>query len=233
MHVHLPKPLHGWRELLNEYAIIVLGVLTALALDQLVEAAHERRLAREATAAINQELQDDLNRIASRQRQQTCILKRLDEIQALLTTWRDDNAFPPSLHVGFPGDVGVADQRWEANLASGRSSEEPSDQQADQAGLYTLVHVIGGIEGSEVADWARLRTLEFGSEALSPASKPIIAEALANARSEAEALGGLTPALLSNLRRTGPGRPGMTPSKDYDAAFPGTACQPMRAAVRS
>jgi hypothetical protein len=233
MHVHLPKPLHGWREFLNEYAIIVLGVLTALALDQLVEAAHERRLAREATTAINQELQDDLNRIASRQRQQTCILKRLDEIQALLTAWRDDNAFPPSLHVGFPGDVGVADQRWEANLASGRFSEEPSDQQADQAGLYTLVHVIGGIEGSEVADWARLRTLEFGSEALSPASKPIIAEALANARNEAEALGGLTPALLSNLRRTGPGRPGMTPSKDYDAAFPGTACQPMRAAPRS
>jgi type II secretory pathway pseudopilin PulG len=233
MHIHLPKPLHGWRQFLNEYAIIVLGVLTALALDQLVEAAHERRLAREATAAINQELQDDLNRVASRQRQQACVLKRIDEIQALLTDWRDDNAFPAGLHVGFPGDVGVADQRWQANLASGRFSEEPPDQQADQAGLYTLVHVIGSVESKEIESWAKLRALELGSRALSTGSKPIIAEAVADARNDAESLNGLMGALLNYLRPAGPGRPGMTPSKDYDAAFPGTACQPMRAAARS
>ena len=28
MHVHLPKPLRGWRAFLEEYAIVVLGVLT-------------------------------------------------------------------------------------------------------------------------------------------------------------------------------------------------------------
>jgi hypothetical protein len=30
MHVHLPKPLHGWRELPGEVGIIVLGVLRLL-----------------------------------------------------------------------------------------------------------------------------------------------------------------------------------------------------------
>jgi hypothetical protein len=30
MDIHKPKPIHNWREFLKEYAIIVLGVLTAL-----------------------------------------------------------------------------------------------------------------------------------------------------------------------------------------------------------
>ena len=37
MHVHLPKPLHGWREFAGEVGIIVVGVLIALAAEQVVE----------------------------------------------------------------------------------------------------------------------------------------------------------------------------------------------------
>jgi hypothetical protein len=40
MHVHLPKALHGWRELLKEVGIIVLGVLIALSAEQAVESLH-------------------------------------------------------------------------------------------------------------------------------------------------------------------------------------------------
>jgi len=232
MHVHLPKQLHGWREFLKEYAIIVLGVLTALALEQTVESAHERRLAGEANEAINQELQTDLDRVAYRARQQSCILKRLDEIQALLATWHNDNAFPAGLHVGFPGAVGLVDQRWQANLANDRFSDESQDEQADQASIYTLVHVIDNVESKEIESWSQLRALEIGSQGLSTASKPMIAQALANARNDAEALGGLTGALLAGLRTAGAGRPAMTPSKDYDVAFPGTACEPMQKGSR-
>jgi hypothetical protein len=206
----------------------VLGVLIALGVEQLVQAAHERRLAREARDAINQELQDDLNRVAYRQRQQACVLKRLDEIQALLAAWRGDSAFPPGLHIGFPGDVGLGDQRWQANLASDRFSQEPADEQADQAGIYTLVHVINDVENREIESWGRLRALELGSQSLSSASKPMVAEQLAEARNDAEALGGLTAGFISYLRTGAPSRPAMLPSKDYAAAFPGTACQPMR-----
>lgn len=31
MHVHMPKPLHGWRASIGEVGIIVLGVLMLLA----------------------------------------------------------------------------------------------------------------------------------------------------------------------------------------------------------
>jgi hypothetical protein len=228
MHVHLPKQLHGWREFLKEYAIIVLGVLTALALDQLVEAGHDRRLAREAREAINQELQTDLDRVTYRARQQSCIVKRLDDIQALLAGWRGDSAFPPGLRVGFPGDVGLVDQRWQANLASARFSEQPPDQQADQASIYTLIHVIDKVENREIESWSQLRTVELGSQALSTASKPMIAQALASARNDAETLKGLSGALLASLRTAGAGRPGMMPSTNYVVAYPGTTCQPLQ-----
>ena len=48
MRFRLPQALHGWRKFLKEYAVVVLGVLTALALGQLVESAHDRRIARDA-----------------------------------------------------------------------------------------------------------------------------------------------------------------------------------------
>jgi type II secretory pathway pseudopilin PulG len=228
MRFRLPKALHGWREFLKEYVIVVLGVLTALALGELVDSFHDRRLAREAQKAINQELQTDLDRVAYRARQQSCNVKRLDEIQALLASWQDDSAFPAGWHVGFPGDVGLVDQRWQANLASGRFSQQSPDEQSDQASLYTLIHVIDMVENREIQHWSQLRAIELGSQSLSMASKPMIAEALANARNDAEALNGLTAALLGGLRTAGSGRPAMTPSRDYVVAYPGTACEPMR-----
>jgi type IV secretory pathway VirB2 component (pilin) len=47
MQVHLPEPLHGWREFAGEVGIIVLGVLIALAAQQIVEAIHGNAQARE------------------------------------------------------------------------------------------------------------------------------------------------------------------------------------------
>jgi hypothetical protein len=40
MHIHLPKPLHGWKEFANEIFVIVIGVLIALAFEQGVEWLH-------------------------------------------------------------------------------------------------------------------------------------------------------------------------------------------------
>ena len=55
MHFHLPKPLHGWREFFGEVAIIVLGVLIALAAEQLVEQWSWRERTRSAIDALKTE----------------------------------------------------------------------------------------------------------------------------------------------------------------------------------
>ena len=55
MDIHLPKPFHNWREFLKEYGIIVLGVLTALGLEQAIEWVHHRAQVREATERLRAE----------------------------------------------------------------------------------------------------------------------------------------------------------------------------------
>ena len=52
MEVHKPKPIRNWREFLKEYAIIVIGVLTALAAEQAVETLHEHGRASQARTSI-------------------------------------------------------------------------------------------------------------------------------------------------------------------------------------
>jgi hypothetical protein len=220
MHIHLPKKVpHSWREFFKEYAIIVLGVLTALGLEQMVESVHERHLAHEAEDAIRQELQENIDRAAYRLTQQDCIENRLDQIEGLLERWQGDDAFPAGIHIGFPGSVGLVYERWEANLASGRFNEESSEDQSQQAGLYSLVKLLDGLETKEIEEWSQLRTLELGSQALSPAAKPMIATALSNARSDAKSIKLLSRVLIDSRPRTW--------RNTFRVAQPGSACEPM------
>lgn len=59
MDIHKPKPWHGFREFLKEYVIIVVGVLTALGAEQVVENAHWARRVAETHAQLNAELSAD------------------------------------------------------------------------------------------------------------------------------------------------------------------------------
>jgi hypothetical protein len=59
VHVHKPKPWHGLTELLREYAIVVLGVLTALAAEQAVEGLHHRAQVREMTQKMQVESEEN------------------------------------------------------------------------------------------------------------------------------------------------------------------------------
>lgn len=81
MHVHLPKPLHGWRALVGEVGIIVVGVLIALAAEQIVEALHWRSEVAQLRAAMRTELSIDRARTETNLAQDACMLARLDAIE--------------------------------------------------------------------------------------------------------------------------------------------------------
>ena len=55
MHIHLPKPLHGWREFLGEVGIIFIGVLLAIGAEQTIEALHHRAQVHDALAKLHAE----------------------------------------------------------------------------------------------------------------------------------------------------------------------------------
>jgi hypothetical protein len=52
MHLHRPKPLHGWREVLLEIGVIVVGIVIAVGLEQTVEFFHHRHQRQQLEAAL-------------------------------------------------------------------------------------------------------------------------------------------------------------------------------------
>src|SRR3954447_3206277 len=81
MHVHLPKPLHGWRVLVGEIGIIVVGVLIALSAEQLVQSMHEREDVAQLRAALRAELADDRARWEGIRIRDGCTQRRLDALE--------------------------------------------------------------------------------------------------------------------------------------------------------
>src|SRR3954469_17736141 len=83
MHIHLPKPLHGWREFVGEVGIIVIGVLIALGAEQVVEAMHWRSEVEAARQSLYDTVPGNLNAAKWRQQQQPCVDRRLAEIDQI------------------------------------------------------------------------------------------------------------------------------------------------------
>src|SRR5690348_2807031 len=100
MHFHLPKPLHGWREFAGEVGIIVVGVLIALAAEQVVEGFHERSLRSEARTSIDDEISQNLDAFRRRAEVQQCINARLREVESLLTGIPMGAPLPRPLWIG-------------------------------------------------------------------------------------------------------------------------------------
>ncbi len=88
MQVHVPKPLHGWREFAGEVGIIVLGVLIALGAQQVVESIHDKAQVREFRSAVDDELAYDLGSYNQRLILTPCVRARLVEVDRLIASYR-------------------------------------------------------------------------------------------------------------------------------------------------
>jgi len=203
MDIHRPKAVHSRREFFIEIGTIVIGILIALSLEQAVEAVHELSLAHEARAAIDAEMQADVDRIAYRQALQPCIDKRLNQITGLLDFWAGGHPPPSGLALGDPGDLPMVLQRWQANLNSGRVSRQSAKAQADQASFYTRVAILQYMESREHYAWSDLRTLELGPTVVTAELRPTLVSALQAARTDASDIGQLGQGILKEAKRAG------------------------------
>lgn len=81
MHFHLPKPLHGWRELAQEIAVIVIGVLIALGLEQVAEEVRWKQKVAGAEERLKPEMAANYGFAAELVTLTPCILSQLDHIR--------------------------------------------------------------------------------------------------------------------------------------------------------
>jgi len=183
MDIHKPKPWHGFREFLKEYLIIVVGVLTALGAEALVENLHERRLSAEAREAVRGEIAADLGWMLRRREEQACIDRRLDELGAVLAEAREGRPYQAPQWVGRPLSVPVSSRRWAATAQAGRASLLRSEEQGTYATLYFSIENFANRQEQEQMIWGTLRTFE-GAKTLSPQMIWGLSEALSRARLE-------------------------------------------------
>ncbi|HZC38451.1 MAG TPA: hypothetical protein VE221_07230, partial [Sphingomicrobium sp.] len=118
MHLHLPKPLHGWRAFVGEVGIIVIGVLIALGAEQVMETVHGRTELREAEAAMTSELvDDDLPQAYTRAAMFGCYADQLDGVEKAVTA--GDRAKVLQLAKAYQPVVRTwDDEAWKAAMAS-------------------------------------------------------------------------------------------------------------------
>jgi hypothetical protein len=181
MHMRFLKPLNGWRAFLGEVGIIVLGVLIALAAQQVVEKIHDRNVAAETHAAIRDELNDGLAAITLRRMAEPCIDGRLDELRAILAQWEQSGTFETPSWVAQTPVIEVALTRYDAALSAGRMALLSSEDQYRIGALAAGLRRFHEIQMGERQSWGRLRALQAGPDALSPNDRTSLRTALQDA----------------------------------------------------
>src|SRR5579862_7150727 len=136
MDIHKPKPWHSAREFLKEYVIIVVGVLTALGAEAVVQNLHEQRLSAEARDAVRAEINLDLANLKRRALKQPCVDRRIAEMSDFIAKAEAGQPFSRPLTIGVPGRLTAYTERWDAATAGGRTSLLSTDEQRDFARVY-------------------------------------------------------------------------------------------------
>src|SRR5690242_748023 len=97
MDIHKARPWHGVREFLKEYAIIFVGVLTALAAESAVEWLHWRHVVSDTRAELAADAKYTLTDIAEREAQSPCLVRTFAFIQATLDRAASDGGRVPAI----------------------------------------------------------------------------------------------------------------------------------------
>lgn len=173
MHVHLPKPLHGWRQFVGEVGIIVLGVLIALGAEQVAESIHERYLGRQAEHNIRAELGYDSAFAAERVAIGDCMRMSFTDLRQRLLANGDNwpglqNTVLSGADISSPKRslYGTAPplssphrlwpvSAWSAATTSGALNHGQSHF-FNYAALYAMVNALDRLQDHEIADYPKL-----------------------------------------------------------------------------
>jgi hypothetical protein len=178
--VHKPKPWHGGREFLKEYGIIVLGVLTALAAEQVVEAMRWRAEVAAERQALRREVRDNLAVVAYRISERPCIDRRLGEVAEVFR--RQARGAPLGLAAPFtrPPVWGATTGSWDIALAGQALGHMPLKEKLAFSNAFSGYRKFAQLREQEDEIWRRLGTLSH-PDLLAAADWPILHQAYGEA----------------------------------------------------
>jgi hypothetical protein len=218
MDIHKPKPWHGWREFLKEYAIVVIGVLTALAGEQAVEWLHWRHEVADTREALATELSNTLGVLQLISAQDRCIDVRLD----LLKDWDEGKAALNGPHLAAaanrPRLYALKTTVWDLVKSSQVASHMSLPERDRYAVLYEgLLNQTGNILREREA-WVSLARYD-GMTKLEGQNTQRLSDDIAEARARAISRRSNTPTLVGWGRALGvsPSRHPPVPGADISS----------------
>ncbi|HEX5237796.1 MAG TPA: hypothetical protein VFW39_04955 [Sphingomicrobium sp.] len=168
MHFHLPKPLHGWRQLAGEVGIIVLGVLIALAAEQAVESAQWAAKARTAKYELHQQMVLAWVFAEEREARHKCADSYLVRLANTLVSsppqWRPMPADYCRDHHGWvyiPPNRPWPTEVWRSVEAEGTVSHLGESYPRKASFLFDFIKSIGDENNAESTEAAALNALAY------------------------------------------------------------------------
>lgn len=175
------KPPHGWNAVGWELMIVTLGVVIALAAQQIVEALQDRSTAQQTRAEVTDELNSDLMSMALRQSVAPCIDRRLSELRAIVAIWEKTGSFETPKWVSQSPPIEIELSRYDAALSAGRLALLSGEEQYRMGAVAARIRKFNDWQFAERVPWGRLRALQNGASALSAQDQATILSALQDA----------------------------------------------------
>ncbi|HET9161132.1 MAG TPA: hypothetical protein VFN88_11020 [Caulobacteraceae bacterium] len=151
MDIHKPKPWRGFREFLKEYLIIVVGVLTALGAEAVVENLHWRHLAEQHDEDLRAGSKQILGLAVERLAASPCVRGELKRIGAALSQssgpWTGTNPGPDTAPADYFHSLSMPGRPWpsapwESAIADGALAHLPRERVSLYAFMFKTAHDI-------------------------------------------------------------------------------------------
>jgi len=205
MDIHKPKPWHGFREFLKEYAIIVVGVLTALAAEQGVEWLHWRHEAETAREALRYDLRRVVGWSGAVAAEAPCKAAHLAEMRHALDQAQSAHRLPPFAWRGGPASYAWSLRSWSA-LTSGQVLPHiPNREQLILSAIAgpSGLPVILAMQQGEFAAWGDLSDMTGPGRATSDVEIAALRSALVRAEAAGMAEKNLGATMATYATRSG------------------------------
>ncbi len=177
-----PKSARNWRSFGKEYVIVVLGVATALAAQQVADWLRWRSEVVQAREVIATELATNLVSAINRLSATACVERRLDQLAQIVDEAARKGSLPPLGNTGITPRAVWPTGAWDSIVASQTATHFPRQQLADIAGTYKIVQRLEENNSPEIEAWNQLLSMVGPGRRLDPASEADLRRALSNAR---------------------------------------------------
>jgi hypothetical protein len=219
--MRIPKLGRSGRNYLREVTIIIVGVLIALALEQLASSMRDRARTRAIQASMNEEIADFAEVFSIRQQVSGCINAKLDALDDVL---RRNGARGPWRNVGRAPFYFSSRGSWNSDASDLLSRHLGPERLRIYGEVYQGMEQVAALQQPEQDHWVALQTLERQDEPISGERRWHLVEAAAGARNANLLLTAIADQMLANSRRLGVERNRTLSAADISGR---AICQPL------